>query len=128
MLFLKSTSVSKAPGIYEVDVAAKPPGKTFGVYLATNPDQSPAALLAQLRALGFEEVHRKGYTHRDRGQVLDLHFEKKGTGRRQTGTQTGPWPQRRATPEPERSAIPLGLQRRCNGHRETGRRHSPVRP
>jgi hypothetical protein len=79
MLFLKSTSVSKAPGIYEVDVAAKPPGKTFGVYIATNPDQSPTALLAQLRALGFDEVHRKGYTHRDRGQVLDMHFEKKGT-------------------------------------------------
>lgn len=79
MLFLKSTSVSKAPGIYEVDIAAKPPGKTFGVYLATNPAQPPAAVLAALSALGFEEVHQKGYTHRDRGQVLDLHYEKKGT-------------------------------------------------
>jgi hypothetical protein len=79
MLFLKSTSVSKAPGVYEVDIAAKPPGKTFGVYIATNPDKSPAALLASLLALGFEEVHQKGYTHRDRGQVLDVHFEKKGT-------------------------------------------------
>ena len=38
MLFLKSTSASKAPGVYEVDIAAKPPGKTFGVYIATNPD------------------------------------------------------------------------------------------
>lgn len=79
MLFLKSTSVSKAPGVYEVDIAAKPPGKTFNVYLATNPDKSPTALLAALSALGFEQVHQKGYTHRDRGQVLDVHFEKKGT-------------------------------------------------
>lgn len=79
MLFLKSTSVSKAPGVYEVDIAAKPPGKTFNVYLATNPDKSPTALLAALGALGFEQVHQKGYTHRDRGQVLDVHFEKKGT-------------------------------------------------
>lgn len=79
MLFLKSTSVSKAPGIYEVDVAAKPPGKTFGVYIATNPDHMPEALLAALRALGFEQVHQKGYKHRDGGKVLDVHYEKKGT-------------------------------------------------
>jgi hypothetical protein len=79
MLFLKSTSVSKAPGIYEVDVAAKPPGKTFGVYIATNPDQAPAAIFAALTALGFEQVHQKGYKHRDGGKVLDVHYEKKGT-------------------------------------------------
>ena len=79
MLFLKSTNVGKAPGIYEVDIAAKPPGKTFGVYLATNPDQSPVALLAALTALGFEQVHQKGYKHRDGGTVLDLHYEKKGS-------------------------------------------------
>jgi hypothetical protein len=30
-LFLESTLVSVAPGIFAVDVAAKPPGKTFGV-------------------------------------------------------------------------------------------------
>jgi hypothetical protein len=79
MLFLKSTSVSKAPGLYEVDIAAKPPGKTFGVYVATNPDQPPAALLDALAALGYEQVHQKGYRHRDGGKVLDLHFQKKGT-------------------------------------------------
>lgn len=79
MLFLKSTSASKAPGIYEVDIAAKPPGKTFGVYIATNPDKSPAALLSALLALGYEQVHQKGYKHRDGGPVLDLHYEKKGT-------------------------------------------------
>lgn len=79
MLFLKSTSASKAPGIYEVDIAAKPPGKTFGVYIATNPDKSPAALLSALSALGYEQVHQKGYKHRDGGPVLDVHYEKKGT-------------------------------------------------
>ena len=79
MLFLKSTSVSKAPGIYEVDIAAKPPGKTFGVYIATNPDQPPAALFGALTVLGFEQVHQKGYKHRDGGKVLDVHYEKKGT-------------------------------------------------
>jgi hypothetical protein len=79
MLFLKSTSASKAPGIYEVDIAAKPPGKTFGVYIATNPDASPAALLNALGALGYQQVHQKGYKHRDGGQVLDVHYEKKGS-------------------------------------------------
>ena len=79
MLFLKSTNASKAPGIYEVDIAAKPPGKTFGVYLATNPDQSLTPLLTALTSLGFEQVHQKGYKHRDGGNVLDLHYEKKGT-------------------------------------------------
>lgn len=79
MLFLKSTSASKAPGIYEVDIAAKPPGKTFGVYMATDPDKSPTAVLAALSALGFEQVHQKGYKHRDGGKVLDVHYQKKGT-------------------------------------------------
>jgi predicted RNA binding protein YcfA (HicA-like mRNA interferase family) len=79
MLFLKSTSASKAPGIYEVDIAAKPPGKTFGVYMATDPDKSPTVVLAALSALGFEQVHQKGYKHRDGGKVLDVHYQKKGT-------------------------------------------------
>src|SRR5476651_2387478 len=72
MLFLKSTSVTKAPGIYEVDVAAKPPGKTYGVFLATD-------VLAALAALGFTNTYSSGYTHKDRGKVLDLHFQKDGT-------------------------------------------------
>ena len=79
MLFLKSTALMKAPGIYEVDVAAKPPGKTFGVYLATDPDKPPQALLAALAELGFNGSYQKKYTHRDGGRVLDLHFEKDGT-------------------------------------------------
>ena len=79
MLFLKSTSVTKAPGIYDVDIAAKPPGKTFGVYIATDPDHPPEQVIAALKAAGFENTHSSGYTHKDRGKVLDLHFQKDGT-------------------------------------------------
>jgi len=79
MLFLKSTTVTKAPGIYEVDVAAKPPGKTYGVFLATDPDNQPTDVLAALAALGFTNTYSSGYTHKDRGKVLDLHFQKDGT-------------------------------------------------
>lgn len=79
MLFLKSTALTKAPGIYEVDVAAKPPGKTFGVYLATDPENAPQGVLAALAELGFKGSYQKTYTHRDGGRVLDLHFEKDGT-------------------------------------------------
>jgi hypothetical protein len=79
MLFLKTTTVSKAPGIYDVDIAAKPPGKTFGIFMATDPDHQPEALLAQLAAMGFENTHSSAYTHKDRGKVLDLHFQKDGT-------------------------------------------------
>jgi hypothetical protein len=79
MLYLKSTSVTKAPGIYEVDVAAKPPGKTFGVFLATDPDNPPAAVLQELEKLGFQNTKRQAYTHKDKGKVLDLHYQKNGT-------------------------------------------------
>ncbi|AKU23174.1 MULTISPECIES: hypothetical protein [Telluria group] len=79
MLFLKSTTVTKAPGIYEVDIAAKPPGKTYGVYMATDPDNPPTAVLEALAALGFQNTHSSGYVHKDRGKVLDLHFQKDGT-------------------------------------------------
>jgi hypothetical protein len=79
MLFLKSTTVTKAPGIYDVDVAAKPPGKTFGVFIATDPDNPPTDVLAQLTAMGFKQTYSGGYTHKDRGKVLDLHFQKAGT-------------------------------------------------
>jgi hypothetical protein len=79
MLFLKSTSVTKAPGIYEVDVAAKPPGKTFGVFMATDPDNPPRAVLAALAELGFQNTYQQSYIHKDKGKVLDLHFQKDGT-------------------------------------------------
>lgn len=79
MLFLKSTTVTKAPGIYDVDIAAKPPGKTFGVFLATDPDNPPSGVLSALAALGFQNTYRQSYTHKDKGKVLDLHFQKDGT-------------------------------------------------
>ncbi|MFJ1471332.1 hypothetical protein [Massilia orientalis] len=79
MLFLKSTSVTKAPGIYEVDVAAKPPGKTFGVFMATDPDNPPRAVLTALAELGFENIYQQPYVHKDKGKVLDMHFQKNGT-------------------------------------------------
>jgi hypothetical protein len=79
MLFLKSTTVTKAPGIYDVDVAAKPPGKTYGVFIATDPDNPPTDVLTALANLGFVNTHSSGYTHKDRGKVLDLHFHKDGT-------------------------------------------------
>jgi pyruvate dehydrogenase complex dehydrogenase (E1) component len=79
MLFLKSTLVTKAPGIYEVDIAAKPPGKTFGIYLATDPDNPPTGVLSALAEMGFTNTHTQAYTHKDRGKVLDLHFQKNGT-------------------------------------------------
>ena len=79
MLFLKSTSATKAPGLYEVDIAAKPPGKTFAVYLAADADQPPASLLSALTGLGFVVANEKDYTHRAGGKVLDLHLEKAGT-------------------------------------------------
>lgn len=79
MLFLKSTSVTKAPGIYEVDIAAKPPGKTFGIFMATDPDNPPAGILHALGEMGFHNTYKQAYTHKDRGKVLDLHFQKDGT-------------------------------------------------
>lgn len=79
MLFLKSTATTKAPGIYELDIAAKPPGKTFGIFMATDPDNPPADVLARLAELGFQNTYRQAYTHKDKGKVLDMHFQKHGT-------------------------------------------------
>lgn len=79
MLFLKSTNITKAPGIYEVDVAAKPPGKTFGVFIATDPDNPPNAVLTALAELGFQNTYQQSYVHKDKGKVLDLHFQKDGS-------------------------------------------------
>lgn len=79
MLFLKSTSVPKARGIYEVDVAAKPPGKTFGVYIATDPADPPTAVIEALLGMGFHNTYQQAYTHKDKGKVLDLHYQKNGT-------------------------------------------------
>ncbi len=79
MLYLKSTTVTKAPGIYEVDVAAKPPGKTYGIFMAVDPENPPTELLAALEAFDFKNTYQSRYTHKDKGKVLDLHFQKNGT-------------------------------------------------
>ena len=79
MLYLKSTTVTKAPGIYDVDVAAKPPGKTFAVYIAIDPDRPPQAVLDKLGEMKFFLCSQKAYKHKDKGKVLDLHFMKKGS-------------------------------------------------
>jgi hypothetical protein len=79
MLFLKSTASTKAPGIYELDIAAKPPGQTFGIFMATDPDNPPTGVLTSLAELGFQNTYRQAYTHKDKGKVLDLHFQKKGS-------------------------------------------------
>jgi hypothetical protein len=79
MLFLKNTAVTNAPGIYELDIAAKPPGKTFGIFMATDPVNPPTDVLAALAALGFKNTYQQSYTHKDKGKVLDMHFQKHGT-------------------------------------------------
>lgn len=79
MLYLKSTAVTKAPGIYEVDVAAKPPGKTYGIFMAIDPDNQPAELLKALDDFGFKNTYQSRYTHKDKGKVMDMHFHKPGT-------------------------------------------------
>lgn len=79
MLFLKSTAAMAAPGVYMVDVAAKPPGRTFNVMLAVDAGAPPETLLGTIEALGFKRAEASTYTHRDGKKVLDLHYRKAGT-------------------------------------------------
>jgi hypothetical protein len=79
MLFLKSTVAPLAPGLYLVDVAAKPPGRTFGVYIAIDADHPPQDLLNEIESLGFRRMLASPYTHQDGKKVLDLHYHKNGT-------------------------------------------------
>lgn len=79
MLFLKTTSAMKAPGIYDVDVAAKPPGKTFGVFFATDQDNPPVEIFTALENLGFKNTHISRYTHKEGKKIVDFHYHKPGT-------------------------------------------------
>lgn len=79
MLFLKSTVAPLAPGLFLVDVAAKPPGRTFGVYIAIDGDNPPEATLGKIEALGFRRSVTAPYTHQDGKHVVDIHFHKPGT-------------------------------------------------
>ena len=79
MLFLKSTNSLIAPGVFAIDVAAMPPGKTFMIYLAISADQPPQELVAALQEIGFIQINAKPYKHGDGTQIVDLHFQKKGS-------------------------------------------------
>ncbi|HJV82976.1 hypothetical protein [Noviherbaspirillum sp.] len=79
MLFLKSTSAPVAPGVYAVDVAAKPPGKTFMIYVAVDASEPPAGFIEAVESMGFKQVLSKPYTHHDGKKIVDLHFQKTGT-------------------------------------------------
>lgn len=79
MLFLKSTSAPIAPGVYAVDVAAKPPGKTYMIYMAVDGDSPPAAFIQAVEGMGFKQVHSLSYAHHTGKKIVDLHFQKAGT-------------------------------------------------
>jgi hypothetical protein len=79
MLFIKSTNKTVAPHVYAVDVAAKPPGKTYDVFLAVDADNEPAQFLQALESMGFVRAFSSTYTHSDGKKVLDLHYRKAGT-------------------------------------------------
>lgn len=79
MLFLKSTSAPVAPGVFAVDVAAKPPGKTFMVYVAVDAVDLPSSFIEAVEGIGFKQVFSKPYTHHDGKKIVDLHFQKAGT-------------------------------------------------
>lgn len=79
MLFLKSTSAPLAPGVYAVDVAAKPPGTTYMIYAAVDAAAPPQEFIEAVQGLGFQQVNAKTYKHQDGTKVLDLHFRKVGS-------------------------------------------------
>ncbi len=79
MLFLKSTAAPVAPGVYAIDVAAKPPGKTYMIYVAVDADNRPEAFIQAVEGMGFKEVHSLPYTHHNGKKIVDLHFQKAGT-------------------------------------------------
>lgn len=79
MLFLKSTTAPVAPGVYTVDVAAKPPGKTYMIYVAVNATEPPASFIQAVEGMGFKQVHSLQYVHHDGTKIVDLHFQKAGT-------------------------------------------------
>ena len=79
MLFLKTTHTSVAPGVFLVDIAAKPPGKTFDIIVALDADDPPQSFIDGIKNLGFKEAKSSTYTHGDGKKVLDMLFRKAGT-------------------------------------------------
>jgi hypothetical protein len=79
MLFLKTTTAPVAPGVYTVDIAAKPPGKTFMIYMAIDAASQPATFLQAIEGIGFKQVQARPYTHQDGTRIVDLHYQKNGS-------------------------------------------------
>lgn len=79
MLFLKTTHTTVAPGVFQVDVAAKPPGKTFDVIVALDADDPPKPFIDALTGMGYKEAQSSTYTHGEGKKVLDVKYQKPGT-------------------------------------------------
>ena len=79
MLFLRNTHSPVAEGVYLVDIAAKPPGKTFAIIAALDADSPPQAFITALEGMGFKRTDSKTYTHGDGKKVLDVVYQKPGT-------------------------------------------------
>ncbi len=79
MLFLRNTVSTVSEGVYLVDVAAKPPGKTFTIIAALDADNPPQSFLSAIEAMGFVRAESKTYTHGDGKKVLDVLYQKPGT-------------------------------------------------
>lgn len=79
MIFLKSTSSPVAPGVYQVDIAAKPPGKTYDVIVALDADEVPQTFIASIEGMGFKKIKSSTYKHGDGKKVLDVQYQKPGT-------------------------------------------------
>jgi hypothetical protein len=79
MIFLKSTSSPVAPGVYQVDIAAKPPGKTYEVIVALDADNPPQTFIDSIEGLGYKKIKSSTYKHGDGKKVLDTQYQKPGT-------------------------------------------------
>lgn len=79
MHFLKSTTAPLAPGVYAVDIAAKPPGNTYMIYAAVDETNLPAGFIQAVEGIGFRQILAKPYKHHDGKKIVDLHFQKAGT-------------------------------------------------
>lgn len=79
MLYLKSTAVQAAPGVFAVEVAAKPPGTTYVIYAAVDAAEPPTEFVEAVEQLGFQQVQAKTYVHHDGRKIADLHFHKPGS-------------------------------------------------
>lgn len=80
MIFLKSTHTWVGEGVFQVDVAAKPPGKTFDIIVALDADNPPQSFIDSIENMGFKKMQSATYVHGDGKKVLDILYQKPGTG------------------------------------------------